>query len=138
MISGFPTRMSSSAGSASRARRAPGTHSCAPRSPLITSTATDAMRLRAELFFGLDVGRLLDDSLAAIEAVRGNAVPQVCLPRLRVHRQRRLRQGVVRTMHAALRRRFATLLNGHDQSSFRATLLAFQQFAQLCKRFLNL
>lgn len=40
--------------------------------------------LARRLFFGLDFGRLLDDALAAIEAIRGDAVTQVRLTRLRV------------------------------------------------------
>src|SRR4030095_7716310 len=76
---------------------------------------------RPELFFGLDFGRLLDDALAAIETVRGDAMTQVSLTRLRIHRQRGLAQAIVRTMHAALRRRFATLLNGHGTNPLRAT-----------------
>ena len=72
-----------------------------------------ARPLPEDLLFGLDFGGLLDDSLAAIEAVRRDAVTQVRLTRLRVDGQRGLRECVVRTMHAALGRRFATFLNGH-------------------------
>src|SRR3954465_4043279 len=102
MTSGLPTRVSSRAGSAASARNAPGRHSGAPLSPLITSTAIDAMRQCAartprarELLFGLDFGRLFDDALAPIEAVRGDARTQMRLARLRIDRQRRLRQRVV-------------------------------------------
>ena len=77
MTRGLPTRISSRAGSATRARSAPGTHSGAPLSPLITSTAIDGMRYERgssgparQLFFGLDFGRFFDDALAAIETVR--------------------------------------------------------------------
>src|SRR5689334_14770019 len=70
-------------------------------------------RYDRKLFFGLDFGRLLDDALAAIEAIRRDAMTQVGLTRLRIDRQRGLRQRVVGAMHAALGRRFTTFLNGH-------------------------
>jgi hypothetical protein len=57
---------------------------------------------RRELFFALDFGRLFDDALAAIKAVRGNAMAQVGLTGLRIDGQRRFAQGIVRTMHTAL------------------------------------
>src|SRR6185295_11306902 len=46
-------------------------------------------------------------------AVRSDAMAQVRLAGLRIDRQRGLAETVVRTMHAALRRRFTTLLNWH-------------------------
>ena len=76
MTAGLPTRISSRAGSVASARSAPGMHSGAPLSPLITSTAIDAMRYERgerpapQLFFGLDFGRFFDDAFAAIETVR--------------------------------------------------------------------
>ena len=113
-----------SSGSFTSARNAPGTHSGGPLSPLITSTAIDGMRCAAErragrsaLFFGLDFGRLLDDALAAIETIRGDAMTQMRLAGLRIDRQRGLRQRIVRTVHAALGRCLSTFLNGHGQSS---------------------
>src|SRR5688500_15335791 len=144
MTEGSPTRINSRAGSVTRACSAPGMHSGAPLSPLITSTATDGMRYERsyspaqQLFFGLDFGRFFDDAFAAIKTVGGDAVTQMCFTRLRINRQRGLRERVVRTMHTALRRGFATFLNGHGTNPLGRLLLAFQQFAQLCKRFLNL
>ena len=58
--------------------------------------------------------------------------------RRRLDGQRRIGQKVVRAMHAALGRRFTTFLNGHGTYPLGRPLLSFQQFAQLCKRFLNL
>ena len=71
----------------------------ARESPLITSIAigsTQALQVRradglAEgLFLVVALGRLLDHALAAIEAIRGDAVTQVRLTRLRIDRQRGL------------------------------------------------
>src|SRR5688572_14414589 len=149
MTAGCPTRIRSRVGSIESARKAPGMHSGAPLSPLITSTAMDAMDWMRDqesrmatptpgkLLFGLDFGRLLDDALAAIEAIGSDAVTQVSLTRLRIHRQRGLGQAIVRTMHTALGRGFTAFLNGHGTNPLGRPLLAFQQFAQLCKRFLN-
>src|SRR6186713_92788 len=145
MTEDCPTRINSRVGSVTSARSAPGMHSGAPLSPLITSTATDGMRYERkaqapaqQLFFGFDFGRFFNDALAAIKTVRSDAVTQVGFTGLRIDRQSGLRQSIVRTMHAALGRRFTTFLNGHGTNPLGRLLLAFQQFAQLCKRFLNL
>src|SRR6185437_5477814 len=70
------------------------------------STGDSSFRL-----FGL--GRLLDDALAAIETIGSDAVTQVSLTRLRVDRQGRFLETVVRTVHTARRGRLAAFLNGH-------------------------
>ena len=56
---------------------------------------------RGRLFLLFDFFRLLDYALAALETIRGDAMTQVGLTRLRIRRERRLREPVVRTMHAA-------------------------------------
>src|SRR6478752_3705678 len=135
MTEGSPTRISSRAGSVTRACSAPGIHSRAPLSPLITSTAIDGMRYERRrssarrLFFCLDFGRFFDDAFAAIKTVGSDAMTQVGFTRLRIDGQGGLRQRIVRTMHAALGRRFTTFLNGHGTNPLGRLLLAFQQFA---------
>src|SRR5688572_1206021 len=71
-----------------------------------------------------------DDLLAAIEAVRRDAVARVRLARSRVDGQRRAAEAVVRTMHAALGRCLSALLNCHG--SF------LQQIPQILKRLLHI
>src|ERR1700759_2284851 len=56
----------------------------------------------------------LDDFLAAIVAIRANVVAQMHFTRARLDGQRRCREGIVRTVHTALRRRLLILLNCHD------------------------
>jgi hypothetical protein len=63
-----------------------------------------------ELLFALG----LDNLLAAIEAVRADVMTQVQFACSRFHRQRRIRQEIVRPVHAALGRRFFVLLDCHD------------------------
>ena len=87
------------------------------------------------------LSRRLDDFLAAIEAVRRDAMTRVRLARSRVDRQRRAAQAVVRAVHAALGRGLSALLNWHDYSlsrllrvsSLRASALA-QHVPQILKR----
>src|SRR5579872_1846422 len=67
----------------------------------------------SELFLLVRLGGLLDDAAAPIEAVRRDAMAQMRLPRLRVGRQRRRRESIVRAMHTAPRGRLATFLNWH-------------------------
>jgi len=61
----------------------------------------------------VDLDGLGDHPTTAVEAVRGDAVAQVGFTRLRIDRQGRGTQGIVRTMHAALGRGLATLLDSH-------------------------
>src|SRR6185437_15513290 len=56
----------------------------------------------------------LDDYLAAIVAVRANVMTQMHFTRARFHGQRRCRQEIVRTVHAALGRRLLVLLDCHE------------------------
>lgn len=55
----------------------------------------------AELFLLFDFFGLLNHALAAVKAIGGDAMTQVGFTRLRIGRERRLRESVVRTMHAA-------------------------------------
>ena len=66
--------------------------------------ARDPLRRRGlrALFLAVRLGLLLDDALAAIEAIRRDAMTQVLLARLWIDRQRRCRQSIMRTVHAAL------------------------------------
>src|SRR5512139_1688311 len=79
-----PTMSSRRSGDALRTSRAAGTATAAPWSPLMTSTAIVSpafMRGRARALFLAFLGRRLglDDLLAAVEAVRRDAVAQVRL-----------------------------------------------------------
>src|SRR6516164_2894518 len=66
------------------------------------------------LVFGL--GGFLDHSPPAIETIGGDAVTQVSLTGLRIARQRRLCEPVMRAVHAASRRCLAAFLNGHGSA----------------------
>ena len=63
-----------------------------------------------ELLFALG----FDNLLAAIKTVRADVMTQVRFAASRFHRQRHIRQEIVRPVHAALGRRFLVLLYGHD------------------------
>ena len=63
-----------------------------------------------ELLFALG----LDDHLAAIEAVRADMMTQVDFAGRWFHRQRRVGEEIMRTVHAALGRRFLVLLDCHE------------------------
>jgi hypothetical protein len=56
----------------------------------------------------------LDHLTAAVHAVRADVVTQTGFARAVVNDHVRCHEGVVRAMHAAFRRRFFILLNGHD------------------------
>src|SRR6185437_4836942 len=81
-----------------------------------------------ELFLLFRLGGLLDHAAAAVKAIRGDAVAQVSLPRLRIGGERGRGEPVVGAMHAAPRGRLATFLNGHKflvrepRANFKPTL----------------
>src|SRR5215831_13599577 len=89
---------------------------------------------RSVLVFGL--GGFLDHPPPAIETVRRNAVTQMSLARLRIARQRRLPESVMRAVHAASRRCLAAFLNGHGSTPEAKfwQILAFQQVPEVGKR----
>src|ERR1700692_4671143 len=74
-------------------------------------------RRGAALFRAVRLGLFLYDAAAAIETIGCHTVAQVLLTRLRIGRQRRRRQPIVRTVHAALRWGLAAFLYGHDPNS---------------------
>jgi len=63
---------------------------------------------------GLSLG--FDDLAAAVEAVGADVVTQMRFASGGLHCGARCGEGIVRTMHAALGRRFLVLLNGHGGS----------------------
>src|SRR5579863_8478000 len=144
-----PMSSTLSCASSPSARSAPATYSRGSESPLITSIAigsTLALCGPAQsgargsaLFLVFALGGLLDDALAAVEAIGRDAVTQMRLTGLRVGRQGGLGQTVVRAVHAAARRRLAAFLNGHgSNSSIEFGSLTFQQVRQLRKRTVRL
>src|SRR5690606_6927180 len=73
------------------------------------------LEMRAAMRAGLLVVLGLENLAAAVETVGADVVTQVQFARGRLDGRGRVDQCIVRTMHAALRRTFLVLLNGHDE-----------------------
>src|SRR5271156_1469098 len=93
----------------------------------------------APRLFLLGLGRLFDHAAAAVKAIRRNAMAQMGFAAARIDRQRGACQLVMRTMHAALGRRFAAFLNGHFLNLLKKSLrlrvapAALQQRTQIAE-----
>src|SRR3954469_9935740 len=122
--SSCPTRSNCASGCAARKSRLAGTVTFGPWSPPIASTAMTVFIASSAMNGPLVLG--LDDLLAAVVARRRDGVAQVRLARGGLDGDRRLGQVIVRTVHAAFRRRLLVLLNGHV-----AILLGIRHFAFL-------